>query len=84
MFYLGTLSYGQNADPELIGTLLAFATIPELCAFVPPQEDSFELSRGYGPDSSFLEGMIRDNVRTMDVCPESRLPLRQYETVEDA
>lgn len=84
MFYLGTLSYAHNADPELVGTLLAFSTVPELCAFAPPQETFFELSRGYCPDNVLLDGIVRDHVRAIDLCPESRLPRRQYETVEDA
>lgn len=84
MFYLSTLSYAQNADPEISGTLLAFATVPELCPFTPPQGNSFELSYGYGPDRFILEYLVRDNVNAISLCPESPLPRRQYETVGDA
>lgn len=82
MMFLSTLSYSQHAKQELVQTLLAFATVPELRPTRPPGYTLFQLSYGYKPDKEKLLEVIKS--RPFDSCPESNLPQLSYENLADA
>jgi Protein of unknown function (DUF3638)/Protein of unknown function (DUF3645) len=84
LVFLSTLSYSQHAKQELVQTLLAFATVPELRATRPPDYMSFDLSDGYRPDKEKLVDLIKDKSRPFYSCPESNLPQLYYESIADA
>ena len=84
MLFLTTLAYSQHAKQELIQTLLAFATLPELRAKRPPQHTSFELSHGYKPNKNTLIDVVSNRSRPFNLCPESKLPQISNETSADA
>jgi hypothetical protein len=75
MILLSTLSYSKHAKPELVQTLLAFATIPELRALQPPSDAVFQLSEGYRPVRQRLISIVEGHVRQFYECPESDLPI---------
>ncbi|PQE15350.1 very large low complexity protein [Rutstroemia sp. NJR-2017a WRK4] len=74
MMLLSTLSYSQYAKQELVQTLLAFATIPELRELRPPRYTQFQLSDGYSPDEQKLTCLTEEQVKVFHNCPESKLP----------
>ncbi|KAI4225246.1 MAG: hypothetical protein L6R40_008378, partial [Gallowayella cf. fulva] len=84
MVFLSTLTYSQHAKLELIETLLAFATVPELRAIRLPDYDSFHLSHGFQPSKQRLVNLTEDRSRPFYSCPESNLPQLSYETFVDA
>ncbi len=84
MMFLSTLNYSQHAKQELVQTLLAFATVPELRATRPPDFASFQLSHGYRPDKEKLVAVTNNRGRPFYLCPESNLPQFSYETFADA
>ena len=84
MIFLSTLTYSRHAKQELIQTLLAFATVPELRATAPPDYASFELSHGYKPDRRKIRDVASNRLRPYNSCPESSLPRYPLETVSDA
>ena len=84
MIFLSTLTYSQHPKQELVQTLLAFATVPELRATRPPEYPSFQLSHGYKPDKQNLVDVVNKKRRPFHSCPESNLPYFLYETFEDA
>ena len=84
MLFLSTLSYSQHRDIELVETLLAFATVPELRRLQPPQHTLFDLSQGFEPQKSKLLSFAQQNARPFYSCPESELPALSYETWDDA
>ncbi len=84
MIFLSTLTYSQHAKQELVQTLLAFATVPELRATRPPDYASFELSHGYEPNRRILVNVANNTGRPFDFCPESNLPQFPLETFSDA
>ena len=84
LIFLSTLTYSQHAKQELIQTLLAFATVPELRTTRPPDYASFQLSHGYGADRNKLVDAAKNKGRTFYSCPESNLPQLDYETFAEA
>jgi len=84
MIFLSTLTYSRHAKQELVQTLLAFATVPELRATRPPDYISFELSHGYKPDRKKLVDVANNRGRPYYSCPESNLPQLPLEPFSDA
>ena len=84
MVFLSTLTYSQHAKRELVQTLLAFATVPELRAIRLPDYKSFDLSHGFQPDKEKLVNVTKNRGRTFSSCPESNLPQLTNETFADA
>ena len=82
--FLSTLTYSQHAKRELIETLLAFATVPELRAIRLPDYNSFHLSHGFQPSKQRLVNLTEDQSRPFYSCPEFNLPQLSYETFVDA
>lgn len=79
MIFLSTLTFSQHAKQELIQTLLAFATVPELRTTRPPDYASFQLSHGYEADRKKLAELANNRVRAFYSCPQSNLPQFAYE-----
>ena len=84
MVFLSTLTYSQHAKGELIQTLLAFATVPELRAIELPDYESFHLSHGFQPSKEILVNVAKNRSRHFYSCPESNLPQLSNETFADA
>ena len=84
MWFLATLAYSQHAKQELVQTLLAFVTVPELRAIGPPDYPMFQLCHGFGPDRKILIGITRKWIRPYNSCPESKLPSIPFETFQQA
>lgn len=84
MIFLSTLTYSRHAKQELVQTLLAFATVPELRATRPPNYISFELSHDYKPDRKKLVDVVNNRGRPYHSCPEFNLPQFPLETFSDA
>jgi hypothetical protein len=74
MTLLSSLSYSQYAKQELVETLLAFATFPDLRQVLPPSYTQFQLTDGYSPDEQRLIRLAKEHVRGFYECPESMLP----------
>ena len=79
LIFLSTLSYSQHADQELVQTLLALATVPELQITQPPDCPLFRLGDGYKPERERLTKVIREHVRQFYECPEYGLPNLTFE-----
>lgn len=79
MIFLGTLSYSKHANQEIVQTLLALATIPELRTLRPPNCSEFQLGDGYRPERERLTKVIGKHVRQFYECPESDLPNLRFE-----
>lgn len=84
MIFLSTLTYSQHAKQELVQTLLAFASVPELRTTRPPDYTSFQLSHGYKVDKEKLVDVANNRGRAFHSYPESNLPQFPYETFADA
>lgn len=84
MIFLSTLTYSQHAKQELVQTLLAFATVPQLRTARPPDYTSFQLSHGYKVDKEKLVDVANNRRRAFHSCPESNLLQLPYETFSDA
>ncbi|RFU36269.1 hypothetical protein B7463_g125, partial [Scytalidium lignicola] len=84
MVLLSTLSYSQYAKQELVHTLLAFATIPELRTIQAPRDLEFQLKEGYRPVQQKLVSMMKRHTRQFEECPESHLDAFPYEDLDDA
>ena len=84
MIFLSTLTYSQHAKRELIQTLLAFATVPELRTIRPPDYASFQLSHGYEADRNVLVDVANNRGRAFYSCPESNLPQLANESLAEA
>ena len=80
MIFLSTLAYSRYAKPELVQTLLAFATVPELRMVRPPDYTSFDLSHGYQADKKKIVEVVSDKGRDFHLCPESNMPSLPHET----
>ena len=83
MMFLSTLTYFQHMIQELVQTLLAFATVPELCATRPPGFPPFQLLHGYRPDKAKLIDMTNNRGRPFYLCLESNLPQFSHKTFAD-
>ena len=79
MIFLSTLSYSQHAKQELVQTVLAFATIPELRILQPPDHSMFQLSGGYRPRRERLVIVVKGHARQFYECPEYYLPNLPFE-----
>lgn len=86
MMFLSTLAYSQHMEKEqeLVQTLLAFATVPELRRIRLPENKSFDLALGYTPDRRILTAVARKWARPFHTCPEDDLPRNHGESWEDA
>ena len=84
MIFLFPLTYSRHMKQELVQTILAFATVPELRVTRLPDYISFELSHGYKPDRKTLLDVASHRERPYYSCPESDLPQFPFETVSDA
>ncbi|KAG1750373.1 uncharacterized protein EDB91DRAFT_1243950 [Suillus paluster] len=59
VFTLASVSYGSPDIHALVPTLLAFATVPEICSLDgPPNFTSYDLSEGYMPSDAILGNLI--------------------------
>lgn len=86
MMFLSTLAYSQHMEHEqqLVQTLLAFATVPELRRIRLPEYQSFDLARGYTPDRWKLTELARKWARPFHTCPEHGLPRNNGESLDGA
>lgn len=84
MMFLSTLAYSQHMEQELVQTLLAFATVPELRRIRLPEYESFDLAHGYTPDRGRLTGLARERARPFFTCPEHDLPQNYDENWQEA
>lgn len=84
MMFLSTLAYSQHIKQELVQTLLAFATVPELRRIRLPEYESFYLAHGYTPDRRKLRELARKWARPFLACPEHDLPQNYDESWQDA
>ena len=73
MMLLSTLAYSEHAKQELVQTLLAFATVPELRALQLPDYPVLQLSDGYVPLRQRLASVVEAYARPFDDCAESKL-----------
>jgi Protein of unknown function (DUF3638) len=80
MIFLSTFSYSPHAKQELIMTLLAFATSPELRMLRPPRYQAFQLADGYRPVLEKLTSLAEQHARHFNACPEHDLPKLRGET----
>jgi hypothetical protein len=80
MIFLSTLSYSEHANQELVQTLLAFATVPELRILQPPNYAEFRLEEGYKPEREKLISVTERHVRLFAECPEYDFPDLPFET----
>lgn len=58
MFFLSTLAYSGRVELSVVGSLLAFATIPRFRNKTPPQYPSYNLADKYTPNETQLKGSI--------------------------
>jgi hypothetical protein len=79
MIFLGILSYSKYANQELVQTLLALATIPELRTLQPPNCSEFQLGDGYRPERERLTEVIGKHMWQFYKYPESDLPNLRFE-----
>lgn len=86
MTFLSTLAYSQHMghQQELVQTLLAFATVPELRRIRLPKYESFDLTREYTPNKRKLLELAKKWARPFHTCPEDDLPQNYGESLEDA
>ena len=84
MILLSTLACSQHAKPELVQTLLAYATVPGLRAMRPPKFESLRLSEGHWPDREKLLVVMEEAVWPYNACPESSLAKLPFETPAEA
>ena len=73
MMLLSTLAYSEHANQELVQTLLAFATVPELRTLQLAEYPVLQLSDGYVPLRQRMSSVVEAYVRQFDDCPESKL-----------
>jgi hypothetical protein len=83
MIFLSTLTYSRHAKQELVQTLLAFATVPELRATRSPNYISFELSHDYKSDRKKLMNVANNRGRPYYSCSEFNLPQLPLKTFLD-
>ena len=74
MFFLATLAFSEHADMNLLQTLLAFATSPQLRDFRTPSEDVYRLSEGSTCEKSVLRQILEDHTRSIAQSEEGSLP----------
>jgi hypothetical protein len=74
VFSLSALAYGSPPNRDLIPTILAFATVPEFRNLHPPSWLSYNLSRGFHPDTEILLDIVHRSVLSFEDSPESKLP----------
>ncbi|KAK2793814.1 hypothetical protein FQN51_001032 [Onygenales sp. PD_10] len=80
MFFLGTLSYSNNADEGFVQSLLALATVPELRSISRPVYDHFTLGDGYAPKKGKLVDIAQRHSFAFYESPESKLGAKIYES----
>ena len=73
VFSLSALAYSSHAIRCLIPTILAFAIIPQFRNLHPPSWLSYDLSRGFHPDSDELSRIVHQSALLFEDSPESRL-----------
>ncbi|KAK2813760.1 hypothetical protein FQN50_000158 [Emmonsiellopsis sp. PD_5] len=73
MFFLGTLSYSNNAGEGFVQTLLALATVPELRSISRPVYDHFIIGDGYAPKKGKLVDIAQRHSFAFYESPESKL-----------
>ncbi|KAG2038864.1 hypothetical protein BDR03DRAFT_953798 [Suillus americanus] len=80
VFTLASVSYGLLDEHALVPTLLAFATIPEICTLGdPPEFASYDLSDGFVPSSATLDTIVSSCVKDYETSQERYLPERSWE-----
>lgn len=80
MFFLSTLAYSGRVELPVIGSLLAFATIPQFINRNPPSYSSYNLADGYAPDESKLKGIVDTCSVRFSWSQEANLVARGRET----
>jgi len=84
MIFLSSLAYSEHAKQELVQTLLAFATTPELRMLQPPKHSEFRLAEGYKPMKERLVTITEEHVRRFNECPEYHLQSLRSEDIYTA
>jgi len=84
MIFLSSLAYSEHAKQELVQTLLAFATTPELRMLQPPKHSVFRLAEGYKPVTERLVTITEEHVRQFNECPEYHLQSLRSEDISTA
>ncbi|CAG8973653.1 hypothetical protein HYALB_00002219 [Hymenoscyphus albidus] len=80
MMLLSTFSYSLYAERELILTLLAFATSPELRMLQAPRSHIFQLADGYRPVQNRLACLAVSQAQEFSSCSQCDLPTLAHET----
>ncbi|KAG1763752.1 hypothetical protein EDD22DRAFT_1050038 [Suillus occidentalis] len=80
VFTLASVSYDLLDEHALVPTLLAFATIPEICTLDdPPEFASYDLSHGFIPSTEKLDNIVSSCVKDFENSEERYLPARNRE-----
>ncbi|RPA78277.1 hypothetical protein BJ508DRAFT_329403 [Ascobolus immersus RN42] len=70
LFFFSTMAFGQQPDLELIQTLLAFATVPQLKDILPPP-GPFDLAQGFTNDTNQLIRILGSQSNLVEFCSGS-------------
>jgi hypothetical protein len=80
VFTLASVSYGLLDEHALVPTLLAFATMPEICTLDdPPEFASYDLSHGFKPSTEKLDTIVSSCVKDFETSEERYLRARDRE-----
>jgi hypothetical protein len=84
MFSLATLAFGSESLRDLVPTLFAIATHPQVRSAAPPplpsNITSFKLSQGYTPKPERILGIIRERAHPLETSPVATLRRKENET----
>lgn len=80
MFFLSTLAYSGRVDLPVIGSLLAFATIPEFHSCESPKYQSYKLANKYSPNKTELEAAVDGCSVSFERSREANLQIKTGES----
>lgn len=80
MFFLSTLAFSGRVDMPVIGSLLAFATLPQFRCRSLPEFPSYHLCNGYTPVEGQLKGVIDNCMVSFELSQEADLSARSRES----
>lgn len=78
MIFFSTLVISPTINPEIIQTLLAFATVSELRSIKPPDHSMFDLSHGFQPNPRKLREIVGNYARSLPSRANSDLSRETY------
>ncbi|KAL5318844.1 hypothetical protein ACEPPN_013911 [Leptodophora sp. 'Broadleaf-Isolate-01'] len=81
--FLSNLAQSKWGNVPLVHTLLALATAPALQNVQPPPYDTFDLSKGFGPDKAKLTAILQSCKVLFEDSPEKKMPRLQLEQDEN-